>query len=305
MTVLNFMHVFNLVLGCIGLSFVINHWIILPILPLLALLVYIRKYFLISSTEIKRIEGINRSPIFVHINNTLAGLTTIKASRMECVINDEFYVHTDYHTRAVTAFLFVSRWFAIRLDWIATIFTYCAIFCCFLLKDYLNFSTGEIGIMMAYIIRLVGLFPWTVRQSCEVENLMTAVERVLEYRNLPSEKLEDGEKKVDKGWPRTGDICFENVSYSYDKNLPPVLKELTFKINSGEKIGIVGRTGAGKSSIVQTLFRMAEPDGKIFIDNLHVKYISLHALRSKLSIIPVRFLFKRDHYFYLNVNLFL
>ena len=116
---------------------------------------------------------------------------------------------------------------------------------------------------------------------------MTAVERVLEYSDLLSEKLSIGEKRPGKDWPKTGEIQFENVSLSYDKNLPVVLKELTFKINSGEKIGIVGRTGAGKSSIVQTLFRLAEPNGLIFIDKLDVEKISLHDLRNKLSIIPV------------------
>jgi ATP-binding cassette subfamily C (CFTR/MRP) protein 4 len=117
---------------------------------------------------------------------------------------------------------------------------------------------------------------------------MTAVERVLEYTVLPSEPLETGSKKPDQDWPRTGEIVFENVSYSYDKDLPAVLKDLSFRINSGEKIGIVGRTGAGKSSIVQTLFRMAEPNGSILIDGVNIKDLSLHDLRFKISIIPVR-----------------
>ena len=118
---------------------------------------------------------------------------------------------------------------------------------------------------------------------------MTAIERVLEYGDLPTEKLSVGEKKPEKGWPETGEIQFENVSFSYGKDSPAALKELTFKINSGEKIGIVGRTGAGKSSIVQTLFRIAEPNGRILIDNLDVEKISLHDLRNKLSIIPVEY----------------
>jgi ATP-binding cassette subfamily C (CFTR/MRP) protein 4 len=116
---------------------------------------------------------------------------------------------------------------------------------------------------------------------------MTAVERVLEYTVLPSEPLENGPRKPDTDWPRAGEIIFDKVTYSYDKDLPPVLKDLSFRIGSGEKIGIVGRTGAGKSSIVQTLFRMAEPNGAILVDGLNIKELSLHDLRSKISIIPV------------------
>lgn len=116
---------------------------------------------------------------------------------------------------------------------------------------------------------------------------MTAVERIFEYIKLDIEKLEEGEKKPNRDWPTRGQIIFQNVTFKYERNLPPVLKNLSFRIESGEKVGIVGRTGAGKSSIVQTLFRMAEPEGDIFIDDVNIKEISLHDLRKKLSIIPV------------------
>ena len=125
---------------------------------------------------------------------------------------------------------------------------------------------------------------------------MTAVERAFEYVSLPGEEKSDENKEKlmikktkapPKNWPTTGNIKFENVSFHYDANLPYVLNNLTFEIKSGEKIGIVGRTGAGKSSIIQTLFRMAEPDGTIYIDNLNIKDISLRDLRNKISIIPV------------------
>lgn len=138
MTVLNFMHVSFLVLGSVCLSIYINKWIIFTLVPLIILLVYIRRYFLASSTEVKRIEGISktfnqnytqfklisskspcvlldRSPIYVHVNNTLSGLVSIKAARMDATLNKEFFVHTDYHTRAVTTFLFINRWFGSRL----------------------------------------------------------------------------------------------------------------------------------------------------------------------------------------------
>ena len=109
---------------------------------------------------------------------------------------------------------------------------------------------------------------------------MTSVERAFEYVSLPSEDksdLKSTEKSSKKpfttpeDWPQSGEILFDNVSFSYDKNLPNVLRSLSFRINAGEKIGIVGRTGAGKSSIIQTLFRMAEPDGTLLIDNVNIR----------------------------------
>ena len=119
---------------------------------------------------------------------------------------------------------------------------------------------------------------------------MTSVERINEYTNVKVENLkkeENGYKKL-KNWPNNGSIELENVSYAYDDNLPNVLHNLTLKINSKEKIGIIGRTGAGKSTFFQALYRMAEPSGKILIDNVDIKQVSLHDLRSSISIIPVR-----------------
>ncbi|CAF0703150.1 unnamed protein product [Brachionus calyciflorus] len=287
-TVSDFMMVLMMVLGSVSISLILNYWIIIPTIPLTFVFIYVRKYFLATSMEIKRIEGIVRSPIYVHVNNTLSGMTIIRAANMEDILKEEFYVHTDYHSRANATFMYVNRWLGVRLDWIATIFTYIALFSCILMKELniLNVSSGDVGIMLVYLLQLVGLFQWTVRQSCEVENLMTSVERVFEYTALDIESLETGKTKPPKDWPSSGEIKFENVSFRYDKNLSAVLSDLNLIINSSEKIGIVGRTGAGKSSIIQTLFRIAEPEGSISIDGVNIKDLSLHDLRCKLSIIP-------------------
>lgn len=157
----------------------------------------------------------------------------------------------------------------------------------FEIKGYLNNNSGQVGIMLVYLCQLINLFQWTTRQSCECENLMTAVERIDEYTVLPSEPLDSGELEPPKEWIQDGQIKFDNVSFSYAENLPNVLHNLSFDIKANEKIGIIGRTGAGKSSIIQSLFRMAEPKGSISIDGVDIKRISLHHLRSKLSIIPV------------------
>ena len=118
---------------------------------------------------------------------------------------------------------------------------------------------------------------------------MTSFERIKEYTTMiETENLENhGKMKPSLDWPKLGKIEFRNVSLKYDPTLPNVLHNLTFKLNPGEKIGVVGRTGAGKTSIIQALFRMSESDGEILIDDIPIKEISLYDLRSHLSIIPV------------------
>lgn len=114
---------------------------------------------------------------------------------------------------------------------------------------------------------------------------MTSLERIKEYMDIESENKENN--KLTSVWPKEGEIEFKNVSLRYDPTLPIVLDNLTFKINPGEKIGIVGRTGAGKSSLIQALFRISEPEGDILIDRVSTRTLDLNDLRNNLSIIPV------------------
>ena len=117
---------------------------------------------------------------------------------------------------------------------------------------------------------------------------MTSVERIVEYTDIPAEPLNIGDEVGDEKWPQNGEITLKDVSLSYDKNLPDVLKNISLNIRPGEKVGIVGRTGAGKSSFFQILFRMYEPTGSIVIDGIDICKLKLTELRKKLTIIPVR-----------------
>ncbi|CAF1568200.1 unnamed protein product, partial [Didymodactylos carnosus] len=147
-------------------------------------------------------------------------------------------------------------------------------------------DASEIALAVSYALNLLGLFQWMIRQSVEVETQMTAVERVLEYCHLDQEPPSHTNFRPNANWPACGEIDFKDVSFRYSSDSPPVLKNLTLKIYSGEKIGIVGRTGAGKSSFIQTLFRMAESTGQIYIDSVDIFQIGLYDLRRQISIIP-------------------
>lgn len=147
---------------------------------------------------------------------------------------------------------------------------------------------GNVGLAITQSIALTGMFQWGMRQSTELENQMTSVERVLEYTNVEQEKnLETPpEKKPPPTWPQYGEIRFVNIYLRYSRSDPPVLKNLNFTIKPKEKVGIVGRTGAGKSSLIAALFQLTETEGSILIDGIDTKTMGLHDLRSKISIIP-------------------
>lgn len=147
---------------------------------------------------------------------------------------------------------------------------------------------GNVGLAITQAIGLTGMLQWGMRQSAELENQMTSVERVLEYSSLKSEPpLESPPKnKPSKEWPEKGEIKFVHLYLKYNREDPYVLKNLNFVINPQEKVGVVGRTGAGKSSLLYALFRLTEFEGQIIIDGRDTKELGLHDLRSKISIIP-------------------
>lgn len=144
---------------------------------------------------------------------------------------------------------------------------------------------GNVGLAITQALSLTGMFQWGMRQWSEVENRMTCVERVKEYADVVPEPDIGSIEPLDS-WPESGNIKFENLNLRYDFNEPCVLKDLNFHIKSMQKVGIVGRTGAGKSSIIAALFRLALIEGKILIDSVDTQLISLNKLRCKISIIP-------------------
>ncbi|KTF77599.1 hypothetical protein cypCar_00047250 [Cyprinus carpio] len=147
-------------------------------------------------------------------------------------------------------------------------------------------KAGDVGLALSYSVTLMGMFQWGVRQSAEVENMMTSVERVVEYTKLESEAPWETQKRPPPDWPSRGLVTFDKVNFSYSSDGPVVLKNISAMFRPREKVGIVGRTGAGKSSLISALFRLAEPEGKILVDGVLTSEIGLHDLRQKMSIIP-------------------
>uniref|UniRef100_A0A5F8HI53 Multidrug resistance-associated protein 4 n=1 Tax=Monodelphis domestica TaxID=13616 RepID=A0A5F8HI53_MONDO len=284
LTFLDFIQTFLQVIGVIAVAVAVIPWIILPLIPLAIIFTFLRRYFLETSRDVKRLESTTRSPVFSHLSSSLQGLWTIRAYRAEQRLQELFDAHQDLHSEAWFLFLTTSRWFAVRLDAICAIFVIVIAFGSLILAQTLN--AGQVGLALSYALTLMGMFQWGVRQSAEVENMMISVERVIEYTNIENEAPWESKKPPPAAWPHEGVIIFDNVNFAYSVDGPVILKHLTVLIKSREKVGIVGRTGAGKSSLIAALFRLSEPGGKILIDNILTTEIGLHDLRKKMSIIP-------------------
>ncbi|XP_066267905.1 ATP-binding cassette sub-family C member 4-like isoform X4 [Branchiostoma lanceolatum] len=283
-TILDVVVIMMQVLGGVILAGVINPWVFIPVVPVVLLLVVIRRYYMRTSRDIKRLEATTRSPVFSHLSATLQGLWTIRAFGAQESFQQEFHAHQDLHSEAWFLFLSASRWFGIRMDWLAAIFMTAVAFCCVLAAQSLD--SGLVGLSLSYALILMGGFQWGVRQSAECETLMTSAERIIEYSKLDLEPPLENDYNLPPNWPVHGIITFEGVSFTYSPDSPKVLKNLYGCIRAKEKVGIVGRTGAGKSSLMQMLFRMAEPRGLLMIDGIDITKLGVHDLRRRISVIP-------------------
>uniref|UniRef100_A0A8C8IXT5 Cystic fibrosis transmembrane conductance regulator n=1 Tax=Oncorhynchus tshawytscha TaxID=74940 RepID=A0A8C8IXT5_ONCTS len=283
-TFVDFIQIFLQIIGVVAVAASVIPWILIPLVPLVIVFLFLRRYFLQTSRDVKRLESTTRSPVFSHLSSSLQGLWTIRAFRAEERFQNTFDAYQDLHSESWFLFLVTSRWFAVRLDGMCAVFVTITAFGCLLLRDQVE--AGSVGLALSYAVTLMGMFQWGVRQSAEVENMMTSVERVVEYTELESEAPWETQKRPPPEWPSQGLITFDRVSFSYSSDGPVVLKDMKAMFRPKEKVGIVGRTGAGKSSLVSALFRLAEPEGRIYIDGVLTSEIGLHDLRQKMSIIP-------------------
>lgn len=261
---------------------------ILFILPLLFLYVYYQRYYLRTSRELKRLDSVSRSPIFAHFQETLGGVSTIRAYDQQSRFNFVNEARVDQNMEAYFPSVSANRWLAVRLEFIGSIIILAAAsFSVLQLKANLM-TPGLVGLSMSYALSITQSLNWIVRMTVEVETNIVSVERILEYSNLKPEAPEFvPEEQPGPDWPEQGGITFHNYSTRYRQGLDLILKQINLEIKPREKIGIVGRTGAGKSSLTLALFRIIEAaEGYISIDGVDTSKIGLHDLRTRLAIIP-------------------
>jgi ATP-binding cassette subfamily C (CFTR/MRP) protein 4 len=270
--------------------------------PLLWYFVSVRRIFVTSSRELKRLEGLARSPIFAMVSESLGGIAVIRANDAVSFFQRKFQLAHDAHTRAFFAFISASRWVGFRMDFLMFSFLALASYLAVLVQDrgWFQVDPTTLGLSLAMLLQLAGMFQWCVRQSAEVVNQMVSVERVLAFGDLaPEAPLEcscdqelmsspsTSDVPSELPWPSKGSIEFQDVSVRYRPTLPLALNAVSFAIPASSRVGVVGRTGSGKSTIVQTLFRLLEAEsGQVLIDGVDVSRIGLHTLRTRMSVLP-------------------
>ncbi|CAM4787371.1 unnamed protein product [Rotaria magnacalcarata] len=279
-------------LGAVVIIGIVNPWVLLILVPLTPTFWWLHRFYMRSSRQLKRLESVTRSPIYSLFSSSLDGLTSIRAFRVQDDFVNMFMERVDTNTRAYTFLIAAGRWFGLQLSYMTSLLTLVTAILIVILHDKIDPSAAALSI--TFCISLTNLFQWTVRQSAEAENLMTSAERIHEYGQLaPESHIENSKSetsvRLPTDWPSRGVIEFKDYTFRYRPELDPVLKNLNLRIESKEKIGIMGRTGAGKSSLLQALFRLVDDSsitGSILIDNIDIGCLSLDQLRSHLSVIP-------------------
>ncbi|WRT68580.1 uncharacterized protein IL334_005558 [Kwoniella shivajii] len=274
------------IVGATILLAIVEPYFLIAMAVVALLYVHNAAFYRRSSREFKRIDSILRSSLYSHFSESLSGVATIRSyGESDRFFRDNVY-RMDVENRAYYLTIINQRWLGMRLDFLGSLlsFSVAIIVVC---SHKVSAASGGLG--LSTIITVQQSFSWLVRQIAEVENDMVGAERIMHYANeLDQEAPHDiKEVKPPASWPDQGKIEFSNVKMRYREELPDVLKGLTMDVGVCEKIGVVGRTGAGKSSIMVALFRMAELSaGSIKIDGIDVSKIGLNDLRSGISIIP-------------------
>ncbi|CAN8074321.1 unnamed protein product [Agarophyton chilense] len=295
---------------------------ILVMIPIAAICLYVQEFYRKTSVDLRRLEALARSPLYSHFSETLDGVVTIRAFDdvpRATMINSQY---TDSLVQTTYASTYANRWLSVRLEGLGTILIFSATLLAVLTPPD-KVSASMVGLVLSYTMQILGVMTWSVRQFTETESQLSAVERVAEYSEPPfaqeekggleqfmkdqSRKSQNIRRSESTGlisketassltesltphrsrWPRKGKIEFKDVEMKYREDLNPALRNVSFTVEPGEHIGIVGRTGAGKSSAIQSLFRLYElNDGQIIIDDMNISTMRLFDLRSSLGIIP-------------------
>uniref|UniRef100_A0A8C9FBP1 Canalicular multispecific organic anion transporter 1 n=1 Tax=Pavo cristatus TaxID=9049 RepID=A0A8C9FBP1_PAVCR len=255
------------------------------IVPLGIFYYFVLRFYISTSRQLRRLDSVTRSPIYSHFGETVSGLPVIRAYGHQQRFLEQNEKTLDINQKTVHSWIVSNRWLAIRLEFVGSLVVFFSALLAVISKNSLG--GGIVGLSISSALNVTQTLNWLVRVSSELETNIVAVERVHEYTKVKREAPWVTDKRPPHGWPSKGEIQFVDYKVRYRPELELVLLGITCNIGSTEKVGVVGRTGAGKSSLTNCLFRVLEAaGGKIIIDGLDIATIGLHDLRQNLTIIP-------------------
>nr|XP_006820966.1 PREDICTED: ATP-binding cassette sub-family C member 9-like [Saccoglossus kowalevskii] len=256
------------------------------VVPMLVVYYFIQSYFISTSRELQRLDSITKSPVFAHFSETLGGLSTVRGYRDERRFRRRLVDRIDRNNIAFLFLVTVNRWLAIRLDLVGGLIVVVSGIGTLIATSLGSISPSLVGLALSYALQTSGYLNWLIRQVADCEMQMNAVERVEHYTHISNETYK-GTLEPPLEWPDNGDVKLHNVSARYAVDLEPVLHDITVHFKSGEKIGVCGRTGSGKSSLTLALFRVIDTfKGTITIDGIDISQVPLLTLRNRIAIIP-------------------
>ncbi|XP_037363447.1 multidrug resistance-associated protein 1 isoform X2 [Talpa occidentalis] len=276
---------FNVIGACI-IILLATPMIAVVIPPLGLMYFFVQRFYVASSRQLKRLESVSRSPVYSHFNETLLGVSVIRAFEEQERFIRQSDLKVDENQKAYYPSIVANRWLAVRLECVGNCIVLFAALFAMISRDSL--SPGLVGLSVSYSLQITTYLNWLVRMSSEMETNIVAVERLKEYSETEKEApWRIQEMAPPSTWPQVGRVEFRDYGLRYREDLDFVLKNINVTIDGGEKVGIVGRTGAGKSSLTLGLFRIKESaKGEIIIDGINIAKIGLHDLRFKITIIP-------------------
>ncbi|XP_052866595.1 multidrug resistance-associated protein 1 isoform X2 [Anopheles cruzii] len=256
------------------------------ILPIGVLYYAVQRFYVATSRQLKRLESVSRSPIYSHFGETIQGVQTIRAYNLQERFIGESDDRVDANQLCYVPGIIANRWLAVRLEMVGNLIILFAALFAVLGRESMN--AGLVGLSVSYALQITQTLNWLVRMTSDVETNIVAVERIKEYGETKQEApWELPNSTLPREWPEQGQVEFRDFQVRYREGLDLVLRGISFTVQGGEKVGIVGRTGAGKSSLTLALFRIIESaGGSIVIDGQDIAKLGLHALRSRLTIIP-------------------
>jgi len=262
-------------------------WSLLAFTPLTIIYILIQRLYVASCSKLKRLDSASKSPIYSHFGETLTGISTIRAYNAQARFIGIIEQRVDENNQFAYPTVACNLWLGMRLQFIGALVVLAA--CVFAVIGRDTVSAGVVGMSLSYALNMSLMLNHLVKMTAEFESNLTSVERIGEYCSEETHEAEwriEG-KKPGKEWPAQGRIEFVDYSLRYREDLDYALRNVTCVIEAREKVGIVGRTGAGKSSLSLGLFRILEiKDGDILIDGVNIREIGLHDLRQSLTIIP-------------------
>ncbi|XP_059490470.1 probable multidrug resistance-associated protein lethal(2)03659 [Neocloeon triangulifer] len=272
--------------ACMLVAAYVNPLFLIPVAVMGFISHKCRRRFIVTSRQIKRLENIARSPVYSLLADVLNSLPTVRSMKAEKMLLRKVEEFQDTHSAAWYLYFSISHSYGFTLDLFVVVFIAFITFN-FLLIDQTDANTSAMaGLAITQIMMMTALLNWAMRESAEMENTLTSVERVLEYTKLEQEPEPVISDPVPKNWPTEGCVYFDGTSLRYTPDQPLVLKNLVLQVEPRFKVGIVGRTGAGKSSLINALFRLAPLEGSVQIDSVDTGSLTLEDLRTKISIIP-------------------